>query len=119
MSETRLRRGDIVVCVLPGDYGKPRPGVVVQADLFNETHPSLVVCPISSEITGFSLFRVPLEATESTGLKKASEAMVDKMTAVDQRRVRNRIGRLNHTQTYAVNIALRLWLDLPENKAHF
>ncbi len=70
MSEAHLRRGDIVVCGLPGDYGKLRPAVVVQADLFNEKHPSMAVCPITSEITGLSLFRVPLGASETTGLRK-------------------------------------------------
>lgn len=114
MNRARLRRGDIVVCVLPGDYGKPRPAVVVQAEAFNETHSSLVVCPISSEITGLSLFRVSLNASETTGLRKASEAMVDKMTAVDLRRVRDRIGCLNRSEMAVVNIALRIWLELPE-----
>ena len=35
------RRGDVVICVLSGDYGKPRPAVVVQSDLFNPTHASI------------------------------------------------------------------------------
>jgi mRNA interferase MazF len=114
MSEAQLRRGDIVVCVLPGDHGKTGPAVVVQADLFNETHPSLAICPITSDITGRSLFRVPLGATETTGLRKASEAMADKIAAIDRSRVRDRIGHLNRTQISDVNAALRLWLELPE-----
>ncbi len=36
--EIKLERGDIVVCNLQGDYGKPRPAVIVQSNLFNETH---------------------------------------------------------------------------------
>jgi mRNA interferase MazF len=31
-----LKRGDIVVVAAPGDYGKPRPAVVVQADALTE-----------------------------------------------------------------------------------
>jgi mRNA interferase MazF len=58
------RRGDIVLTVLSGDYGKPRPVVVIQSDLFNETHASLVLCPISSEITGLTVFRAHLPASE-------------------------------------------------------
>jgi hypothetical protein len=30
-----IKRGDVVICAAPGDYGKPRPAVVVQSDLFN------------------------------------------------------------------------------------
>lgn len=114
MSEARLRRGDVVISVLAGDYGKPRPTVVVQSDLFNETHESIVVCPISSKVTGLSLFRVPLSASETTGLKEDSEVMVDKMGAAKISRTRNRIGRLNRMQMSAVDAALRVWLELPE-----
>ncbi|MGA7239832.1 MAG: type II toxin-antitoxin system PemK/MazF family toxin [Bryobacteraceae bacterium] len=114
MSEARLRRGDVVLSVLAGDYGKPQPTVVVQSDLFNGSHESIVVCPISSKITGLSLFRVPLDASEMTGLEKDSEVMVDKMGAASISRTRNRIGRLSRPQMSAVDAALRLWLELPE-----
>ena len=48
MAEARRRhrleisRGDVVISSSPGDYGKPRPAVVVQSDLFNPTHPYVV-----------------------------------------------------------------------------
>ena len=32
--EFLIKRGDIVTCALSGDYGKPRPAVVVQSDLY-------------------------------------------------------------------------------------
>jgi PemK-like, MazF-like toxin of type II toxin-antitoxin system len=34
-----MKRGDVVVVALPGDFGKPRPALIIQSDLFNETHP--------------------------------------------------------------------------------
>jgi hypothetical protein len=34
-------RSDILIAVLPGDYGKGRPALVVQADAFNPTHASV------------------------------------------------------------------------------
>jgi hypothetical protein len=33
-----VKRGDVVVVVVPGELGKPRPGVIVQADEFNKNH---------------------------------------------------------------------------------
>ena len=111
MSEA-YRRGDIVLTVLSGDYGKPRPALVIQSDLFNETHASFVVCPISSELTGLTAFRVHLPASEATGLRVESEVMVDKMTAARRERVRRRIGRAHRVQLLAVDSALRLWLGL-------
>ena len=41
-----MKRGDVVLVVVPGDYGKPRPAVVIQTDLVNDTHSSVVVCPV-------------------------------------------------------------------------
>jgi mRNA interferase MazF len=109
----RFRRGDLVISVLSGDYGKPRPAVVVQADLFNDSHASVVLCPLSSDIRDLPLFRVVLPAANVRGLDRDSEVMVDKIGAVDRRRVRRRIGRLSPAQMQSVNQALRLWLELP------
>jgi len=113
MTEPAFRRGDVVVCALSGDYGKPRPAVVVQSDLFNETHASVVLCPISSDLTGLTLFRVAVPASQASGLRKDSEVMVDKMTAARRTRVRRRIGRLSRAQMSLVDSALRTWLELP------
>jgi mRNA interferase MazF len=114
----RFRRGDLVISVLSGDYGKPRPAVVVQADLFNDSHASVVLCPLSSDIRNLPLFRVMLPAANVRGLDKDSEVMVDKIGAVDRRRVRRRIGRLSPAQMQSVDRALRLWLELPsQNEA--
>jgi len=113
MTEAAFRRGDVVVCAFSGDYGKPRPALVVQSDLFNETHASVVLCPISSEITGLSLFRVAIPASDGAGLRKDTEVMVDKLAAVRRTRVSRRVGRLSRAQMALVDGALRLWLELP------
>lgn len=109
-----FRRGDIVLTVLSGDYGKPRPALVIQSDLFNETHASFVLCPISSELTGLTAFRVQLSASEATGLRVDSEVMIDKMIAAKRERIRRRIGHARPEQLAAVDRALRLWLNLGE-----
>jgi mRNA interferase MazF len=113
MSEPGLRRGDVVICAFSGDYGKPRPAVVVQSNLFNSLHETIMLCPISSELTGLTLFRVALPKSEFTGLKKDSEVMVDKMTASKRSRIRQQIGRLSPAQISHLNRALQVWLDLP------
>jgi mRNA interferase MazF len=64
-----MKRGDIVLCVIAGDYGKPRPALVIQSDLFNEVHPSLKLLPITSHLIDTPLFRIPLKASKTTGLK--------------------------------------------------
>ena len=32
-----MRRGDVVTIALPGDFGKPRPALIVQSDRFDRT----------------------------------------------------------------------------------
>jgi mRNA interferase MazF len=114
MNDRTFRRGDVVVSTFSGDYGKPRHGIVVQSDVFNPTHDSVVLCPVTSEITGFSLFRIALPQSGETGLRVESEVMVDKITVAKRRRIRQRIGKLSPEQLARVNDALRIWLDLPD-----
>ena len=64
-----MRRGDFVKVVTPGSYGKLRPAVIVQSDLFNQ-HPSISVLPLSSELRNAPLFRVRIEPTAMNGLDK-------------------------------------------------
>lgn len=107
------RRGDVVVCVLPGNLGKPRPAVVVQSDAFNETHASVTVCPITSHVLGDApLFRVPVPAGHGSGLKVNSEVMADKVQTPDRKRVGKQIGRLAPQTMTSVDEALRRWFDL-------
>ncbi len=77
--ELTLKRGDVVIGVWSRQYGKPRPGLVVQSDLFNTHHPNITVCPISSELIDASLFRLVVDPAETNGLKKRSQIMIDKI----------------------------------------
>jgi mRNA interferase MazF len=114
MSDLILRRGDVVICAFSGDYGKPRPAVVVQSNAFNQAHESVALCPMTSDLTGLELFRVPIPRSETSGLQSDSEVMVDKIVASKRIRIRNRIGRLTSGQLNSLDAALRSWLDLPE-----
>ena len=107
-----FRRGDIVLAVASGDYGKPRPALVVQSDLFNATHASLTVCPVTSSLVAAPLFRIPVRATRASGLEWQSHVMVDKIQTLRRDRIRERIGRIGQVQMQAVESALRLWLRL-------
>ena len=107
-----ITRGDIVIAVLPGDYGKGRPGLIVQADAFNPTHASLVVCPITSHLVDAPLFRLPLRPNQENGLEAPSEIMIDKMMAIKRARISKVIGHLTESRMQTVNCALRAWLSL-------
>jgi len=107
-----IDKGDIVIAVLPGDYGKGRPALVVQSNAFNGTHASIVVCPITSYLVATPLFRLRLMPSTRSGVEKASEIMIDKVMAIKRERITRVIGRLDSLELDQVNDALRIWLDL-------
>lgn len=104
-----MKRGDLVTIVLAGDYGKPRPALVIQSDLF-DAHPSVTVLPVTSELRDAPLFRVRLEPTDDNGLRKTSEVMVDKAHTVAREKIGKTIGQLNDESMLAVNRALAVFL---------
>ena len=106
-----MRRGDLVTIVLQGAYGKPRPALIIQSDLFSE-HPSVTIIPITSELRDTPLFRVPVRYGESSGLRKPSEAMVDKVQTIPREKIGAVFGRLAEEDMLAVNRALAVFLGV-------
>ena len=107
-----IKRGDVVICAAPGDYGKPRPAVVVQSDLFNGTHSSVAVCLITTHLQDAPLFRIPVPAGRMTGLNLESQVMVDKVIAIPRNKITGRAGALAAGPLKEIDNALRLWLEL-------
>ena len=107
-----MKRGDLVIVSAAGDYGKPRPAVIIQSDIFNETHASIVVCLVTSDRQDAPLFRIDVPPSETTGLKKASQIMVDKIVALRRERIDQRIGRVNDETLIRLNRSLALFIGL-------
>ena len=108
-----MTRGAIVVVAARGaSTGKPRPALVVQADLFNETHASLTICPITSACIDAPLFRVALPPGARTGLAEPSQVMVDKLVSVPCEAIGRTVGQCDADEMALVNDALRAWLAL-------
>ena len=107
-----MRRGDIVTVALPGDFGKPRPAVVVQSDLF-AGHATVTVLPVTSTvIPSMPLFRLPIEPSPDNGLQAPSCVMVDKTMSVRAGRLGSMIGRLDEADMIRVNRAMALFLGI-------
>ena len=108
-----MTRGDMVVVATRGAYtGKPRPALVVQSDVFNETHASVTVCPVTSDVIDAPSFRVNLPPGDRTGLQSASQVMVDKVVSVPRASIDRRIGNCSPAELQLVDDALRRWLAL-------
>jgi len=106
-----MRRGDLVTIALQGDYGKPRPALIVQSDLFNE-HPSVTILPVTSELRETPLFRIRLEPTSVNGLQKVSDVMVDKAQSVSRERIGDVFGHLGEEDMLAVSRSLAVFLNV-------
>jgi mRNA interferase MazF len=107
-----LKRGDLVLMVAPGDLGKPRPGVVVQADELGEGTTSVLICPMSSDVRGATRLRPVVEPAPGNGLRMRSQIMTDKLVAVRRDRIRNVIGQLDMPARNALDTALLIVLGL-------
>lgn len=106
-----MRRGDIVIVALQGDFGKPRPALVIQSDLFAD-HPTITILPITSDRRDTPLFRLDVKPDATNGLRVACQIMVDKAQTVRRDKIGDRIGRLDDSRMLAVSQALALWVGL-------
>lgn len=106
-----MKRGDLVPVVLAGAYGKPRPALVIQSDLFAR-HPSVTVLPVTSELRSIETFRIAVEPTLKNGLRVSSQIMVDKAHTIPRDKAGEPFGQLEARTLTAVNRALAVFLGL-------
>ena len=89
-----MMRGDLVTIAMQGDFGKPRPALVVQANQFSE-HGSVTVLPVTSTLNAAPLLRVTVQPSAENGLQKPSQVMVDKAMTVLRSKVGPAFGRID------------------------
>jgi len=107
------RRGDVVIAYFPREFGKPRPGVVIQNDVLNEAgYPSVVLCPFSSTVRDDLFFRIIIDPRPENGLRERSQIMTDKPLTVNMNKVKKRIGRLTAAEMEEVGRALSFILGI-------
>lgn len=111
-----MRRGDVVLVAVPGDYGKPRPAVVIQSDQLTGTD-SILVCLITSELQPSLVFRLSVDPAAENGLKKRSQVMVDKIFAVRRDKCKGPVGRLDNPLVARLDEHLPLVIGLADRQA--
>lgn len=97
---------------VPGEYGKPQPALVMQADVFNESHASVTLVPVTSTLVDAPLFRLTVEPSPGNGLRALSQIMIDKVTTVRRARIGSTIGHLEDDLLLRVSRALALWVGI-------
>jgi len=107
-----VKRGDLVIVSLPGDYGKPRPAVIIQNDRLREKLDSYIIALLTTFDEGAKVLRVAVEPNPENGLKQVSRVMVDKLYAIPAHRIHQEIGRLDVVAMRGIDRALMVMLNL-------
>ena len=90
--------------------GKTRPVVVVQTDLLNPFHPSTIICPMTSQIIkepGILKIRIKKSVA---GLAHDSDILTDQIRAIDNRRFKKHLGKLDSIQCKLLTESLEVLL---------
>ena len=108
-----MKRGDVVTVSAPGDYGKPRPAVVIQSDRLKSMDSVLVIL-LTSKLVDAPLFRLSIEPNETNGLKLSSQIMIDKIIAIPREKCGAVIGRLDEGALIALNHMLAVVVGIAD-----
>jgi mRNA interferase MazF len=104
-------RGDMVTIAMQGDFGKPRPALVIQSDQFGE-HTSVTVLPITSMLVAAPLLRISVQPSQRNGLQKTSQVMIDKALTVKRDKVGPAFGHLEPDTLVEVGRCLAVFLGI-------
>lgn len=104
-------RGDLVTIAMQGDFGKPRPALVVQANQFSENG-SVTVLPVTSTLVAAPLLRVTVQPSAENGLQKPSQVMVDKAMTVKRDKVGPAFGHIDADALVEVERCLAVFLGI-------
>lgn len=106
-----MRRGDFVTVAMQGDFGKPRPALVIQSDQFNE-HTTVTVLPVTSTLVAAPLLRVTVQPSTESGLHKPSQVMVDKAMTVKRDKIGPAFGRMDADVLVEIERCLAVFLGI-------
>ena len=109
-----MKRGDVVTVAASGDFGKPRPAVIVQTDALPTRHMSVVICQMTSECVDAPDIRITIEPSVRNGLRVRSQVMADKPVTVRRDRIGSRIGTLGPKDVARLNAALAFVMGLAD-----
>ncbi len=93
---------------ISGDFGKPRPALIIQSEQFDGTA-TVTVLLLSSAMVDAPLMRLTVDPTPGNGLRKVSQIMIDKAMTVRRDRLGEMIGRVEEDIMVAVNRSLALF----------
>jgi mRNA interferase MazF len=111
LSNAAITRGAVVTVASPGEFGKPRPALVIQGQ-FPRNPELITVALITSDLLRVPDIRVRVKPTAANGLRKESEVAVDNIQTFSRPRIGAVIGTLSSETMARIDAALALFLGL-------
>jgi mRNA interferase MazF len=106
-----MRRGEFVTIAMQGDFGKPRPALVIQSNQFDQ-HATVTVLPVTGTLVDAPLLRITVEPTGENGLQKPSQVMVDKTMTVKRDKVGPAFGNVDEDTMVEIERCLAVFLGI-------
>ncbi len=106
-----MKRGELATVAMAGDFAKPRPALVVQANQFQHTG-TVTVLLLSGTLVDAPLIRLTVQPTSTNGLQKPSQVMVDKAMSVKRERIGPVFGVLDDETMLSVTRTLAVFLGV-------
>ncbi len=112
-----LKRGDIYYAdlspVVGSEQGGVRPVLIVQNDIGNKYSPTVIAAAITSQRDKAKLpTHIELDA-RNCGLAKNSVVLLEQIRTIDKKRLKEKMGKLDHESMSAVDRALSISFGLP------
>ena len=107
-----LKRGDLVIVSAPGSYGKPRPSIVLQSDVYDSTASVVVLLMTTRLHPDAPLIRYNVLPAPANGLKEPTDVMIDKIFTVPRERMGKKIGKLDPAQMTEITAELAIFLGM-------
>jgi len=104
-------RGGFVTIAMQGDFGKPRPALIIQSNQFDE-HASLTVLPVTSTLVEAPLLRITVQPSQRNGLQNASQVMIDKVLTIKRDKVGIVFGQIEPDKLIEVERCLAVFLGI-------
>ena len=119
--DTNVKRGDIYYAdlspVVGSEQGGVRPVLIVQNDTGNRYSPTVIAAAITSQVNKARLpTHIALES-QKYGLTKDSVVLLEQIRTLDKRRLREKMGRVDHKLMEKIDSAIAVSFGLPND--HF
>ncbi|MFQ6751938.1 MAG: type II toxin-antitoxin system PemK/MazF family toxin [Clostridia bacterium] len=98
--------------VVGSEQGGIRPVLVIQNDIGNKYSPTIIIAAITSQLTKAKLPTHIELSKDKYNLVKDSVVLLEQIRTLDKRRLKDRIGILDHSTMQSVDVALMISLGV-------